>query len=175
MDKGQVRATFDGAPSIWSTARRPSDRHRSAGQCPLLEPEDPYLYDVYTILTVDGKTVDVNKVVTGFRKTEFKGGAGTGGVYLNDKFVYLKGFAQRSSNEWAGVGGAIPIGCTISPPRCFATATAITCAGCTWRRSAWMPKRSTASASSDLPRRRQGRGRARDANGSSAWRSCATP
>jgi beta-galactosidase len=71
-------------------------------------PEDPYLYDVYTILTVGGKTVDVNKVVTGFRKTEFKGGAGTGGVYLNDKFVYLKGFAQRSSNEWEGLGGGYP-------------------------------------------------------------------
>jgi len=71
-------------------------------------PEDPYLYDVYTILTVDGKTVDVNKVATGFRKTEFKGGAGTGGVYLNDKVVYLKGFAQRASNEWAGLGQAYP-------------------------------------------------------------------
>ena len=45
---------------------------------------------------------------TGFRKTEFKGGAGTGGVWLNDKFVYLKGFAQRSSNEWAGLGQAYP-------------------------------------------------------------------
>jgi beta-galactosidase len=71
-------------------------------------PEDPYLYDVYTILTVDGKTVDVDKVVTGFREAEFKGGAGTGGVYLNGKFVYLKGFAQRSSNEWAGLGQAYP-------------------------------------------------------------------
>ena len=64
--------------------------------------EDPYLYDVYTILKVDGKVVDVNRLETGFRKAEFKGGAGTGGVYLNDKFVYLKGFAQRSSDEWAG-------------------------------------------------------------------------
>jgi beta-galactosidase len=71
-------------------------------------PDDPYMYDVYSILTVDGKVVDVNKVITGFRKTEFKGGAGTGGVYINDKFVYLKGFAQRSSNEWEGVGGAYP-------------------------------------------------------------------
>jgi beta-galactosidase len=71
-------------------------------------PDDPYLYDVYSILTVDGKVVDVNKAITGFRKTEFKGGAGTGGVYINDKFVYLKGFAQRSSNEWEGVGGAYP-------------------------------------------------------------------
>jgi beta-galactosidase len=78
--------------------------------------EDPYLYNVYTILKVDGKVVDVEKTVTGFRKTEFKGGAGSGGVYLNEKFVYLKGFAQRSSNEWAGLGGAIPTGCTTTTP-----------------------------------------------------------
>jgi beta-galactosidase len=71
-------------------------------------PDEPNLYDVYTVLTVDGKTVDVNKIATGFRKTEFKGGAGTGGVYINDKFVYLKGFSQRSSNEWAGLGQAYP-------------------------------------------------------------------
>ena len=70
--------------------------------------QDPYLYEVYTILKVDGKTVDVDRVVTGFRKTEFKGGAGTGGVYINDEFVYLKGYAQRSSDEWAGLGQAYP-------------------------------------------------------------------
>jgi beta-galactosidase len=71
-------------------------------------PDDPYLYDIYTMLTVDGKVVDVNKITTGFRKTEFKGGVGTGGVYINDKFVYLKGFSQRTSNEWAGVGAGYP-------------------------------------------------------------------
>jgi beta-galactosidase len=71
-------------------------------------PDDPYLYSVYTILEVDGKTVDVNKITTGFRKTAFKGGVGTGGVFINDRFVYLKGYAQRSSDEWAGVGGAYP-------------------------------------------------------------------
>lgn len=70
--------------------------------------EDPYLYDVYTVLKVDGKVVDVERSTTGFRKAEFKGGAGTGGVYLNGKFVYLKGFAQRSSDEWAGLGQAYP-------------------------------------------------------------------
>jgi beta-galactosidase len=70
--------------------------------------EDPYLYTVYTILKVDGKVVDVEKTTTGFRKAEFKGGVGTGGVHLNDKFVYLKGFAQRSSDEWAGLGQAYP-------------------------------------------------------------------
>lgn len=71
-------------------------------------PRTPNLYDVYSILTVDGKVVDVVRTRTGFRKVEFKGGAGTGGVYLNDQFTYLTGYAQRSSDEWAGLGGAYP-------------------------------------------------------------------
>ena len=71
-------------------------------------PDDPHLYDVYTILRADGKTVDVQRVTTGFRKTAFRGGAGTGGVYINDRFVYLKGYAQRASDEWEGLGQAYP-------------------------------------------------------------------
>jgi beta-galactosidase len=70
--------------------------------------EDPYLYDVYSILKVNGKVVDVNRIETGFRKAEFKGGAGTGGIFINEKFVYLKGFAQRSADEWAAVGAGYP-------------------------------------------------------------------
>jgi beta-galactosidase len=106
---GQVRAKFGGSSVDMADGEKTlltaTGGLKSAR---FWNPEDPYLYDVYSILTVDGKTVDVNKVVTGFRKTEFKGGAGTGGVYLNDKFIYLKGFAQRSSNEWAGLGQAYP-------------------------------------------------------------------
>lgn len=69
---------------------------------------NPYLYDVYCELEVNGKVVDVQKIRTGFRKTEFKGGAGTGGVYLNGRFVWLTGYAQRSSDSWAGLGEAYP-------------------------------------------------------------------
>jgi beta-galactosidase len=69
---------------------------------------DPYLYDVYSILTVNNQVVDVCKVRTGFREVEFRGGAGTGGVWLNGRFVYLTGYAQRSTNEWAGLGQAYP-------------------------------------------------------------------
>jgi beta-galactosidase len=70
--------------------------------------ENPSLYDVYSLLTVNDKVVDVQKIRTGFRKAEFKGGAGTGGVYLNDKFVWLTGYSQRSSDDWAGLGEAYP-------------------------------------------------------------------
>lgn len=69
---------------------------------------DPHLYRVYSILTVNGKVADVCETTTGFRQTEFKGGAGTGGVYLNGRFVWLTGYAQRSANDWAGLGGAYP-------------------------------------------------------------------
>jgi beta-galactosidase len=69
---------------------------------------DAYLYDVYSILTVNGKVADVVKTHTGFRKAEFKGGAGTGGVWLNDHFVWLTGYSQRSADDWPGLGGAYP-------------------------------------------------------------------
>lgn len=72
------------------------------------DPADPFLYDVYTMLSVGDRVVDVQKNTTGFRKTEYKGGTGTGGVYINGKFVYLKGYAQRTTNEWATVGAAYP-------------------------------------------------------------------
>lgn len=74
----------------------------------LWSPADPALYTVYTALTVEGKTVDVAATHTGFRKVEFRGGAGTGGVYINGQFIWLTGYAQRSTNEWAGLGQAYP-------------------------------------------------------------------
>ncbi|MBV5283786.1 MAG: DUF4982 domain-containing protein [Paludibacter sp.] len=63
-----------------------------------------YLYDVYTSLKIDGKVVDVVKTRTGFRKTEFKNGM----VSLNDRIIQMKGYAQRTSNEWPGVGMSVP-------------------------------------------------------------------
>jgi beta-galactosidase len=71
-------------------------------------PETPAMYDVYGMLTVGGKLIDVYRIPTGFRKAEYKGGAGTGGVYINEKFTYLKGYAPRSTNEWPAIGAAYP-------------------------------------------------------------------
>jgi beta-galactosidase len=63
-----------------------------------------YLYDVTTTLTVDGKTVDVVRTRTGFRKTEF----GHGMVKLNDHVVHLHGYGQRTTNEWPALGIDVP-------------------------------------------------------------------
>ena len=110
VDKdGVVRATFTGTPvDMLAGAKTVLTATGPLTGARFWSPDDPVLYDVYTMLTVDGKVVDVTKITTGFRKAEFKGGVGTGGVYINDMFVYLKGFSERSADEWAGVGVGYP-------------------------------------------------------------------
>jgi beta-galactosidase len=106
---GRVHATFDSDPvDMVDGEKSVQTATGTLKDARFWSSDDPYLYDVYSILKVDGKVVDVNRLETGFRKTEFKGGVGTGGVYINDKFVYLKGFAERSADEWAGVGAGYP-------------------------------------------------------------------
>lgn len=63
-----------------------------------------YLYNVYTTLKIDGKPVDSVKTRTGFRKTEF----GNGLFKLNGRTLQIKGYAQRTSNEWPALGNAVP-------------------------------------------------------------------
>jgi hypothetical protein len=47
-----------------------------------------------------------DKVITrtGFRKTRF----GEGKIWLNDRVLMVHGYAQRTSNEWPGVGISVP-------------------------------------------------------------------
>ncbi|HYO09277.1 MAG TPA: DUF4982 domain-containing protein [Tepidisphaeraceae bacterium] len=63
-----------------------------------------YLYTVTTTLKVDGKPIDAATTRTGFRKTAFTDGALT----LNDRVLHLKGYAQRTTNEWPALGINIP-------------------------------------------------------------------
>ena len=63
-----------------------------------------YLYNVKTILKVDGRPVDILTTRTGFRKTAFKDGM----IYLNDRIIMVHGYAQRTSNEWPSVGLSVP-------------------------------------------------------------------
>ena len=63
-----------------------------------------YLYDVKTTLLVNGKAADQVVTRTGFRKTRF----GNGMIWLNDRVLQMKGYAQRTSNEWPGVGLSVP-------------------------------------------------------------------
>ncbi|MFG6487605.1 sugar-binding domain-containing protein [Roseateles sp. BYS78W] len=62
------------------------------------------LYDVETTLTVDGQPVDTVVTRTGFRQTAFDHGM----VTLNGRVIQLKGYAQRTSNEWPAIGLSVP-------------------------------------------------------------------
>ncbi|MFV8325365.1 glycoside hydrolase family 2 protein [Flavobacterium sp. ZS1P14] len=63
-----------------------------------------YLYTIKTILKVDEKVVDRVETKTGFRKTQFENGE----VKLNDRVIQIKGYAQRTSNEWPAIGMSVP-------------------------------------------------------------------
>lgn len=64
-----------------------------------------YLYTVHTRLVADdGTPIDDHAMRTGFRKTAF----GEGKMWLNDRVFMVHGYAQRTSNEWPGVGIDVP-------------------------------------------------------------------
>ncbi|MCX7714933.1 MAG: glycoside hydrolase family 2 protein [Clostridia bacterium] len=66
-------------------------------------PDAPFLYTVYTVLKEGDTVLDVQKKVTGFRKVTYDA---TNGLLINDSSVFLTGYAQRATNEWAVVGVA---------------------------------------------------------------------
>ena len=64
-----------------------------------------YLYTVKTCLMEDGgRRMDEVITRTGFRKTRFAEGK----IWLNDRVLMMHGYAQRTSNEWPGVGISVP-------------------------------------------------------------------
>ena len=69
-----------------------------------------YLYTVETRLkevAPGGERIEYHDPVitrTGFRKTRF----GEGKIWLNDRVLMVHGYAQRTSNEWPGVGLSVP-------------------------------------------------------------------
>ena len=67
----------------------------------LWSPDFPYLYKVYTILSVGGHAVDVLATPIGIRQFTFDTAHG---LQINGHPLYLKGYAPRTSMEWPCVG-----------------------------------------------------------------------
>lgn len=63
-----------------------------------------YLYTVKSRVVEEGVVLDETTLRTGFRKTRFAEGK----IWLNDRVLMMKGFAQRTSNEWPAVGMSVP-------------------------------------------------------------------
>ena len=64
-------------------------------------PDHPYLYDVKVQLKVDDEIVDEEVIRTGFRRVGYDPKRG---ILINDEPVWLTGYAQRSTDEWAAIG-----------------------------------------------------------------------
>lgn len=65
--------------------------------------ESPYLYTVHTYLKDGDIIIDYDKETTGFREVTYDKDKG---LQINGVTTYLKGYAQRSTNEWAAIGVA---------------------------------------------------------------------
>lgn len=65
--------------------------------------DNPHLYDVCITLFANDEECDTQVITTGFRHVAYNI---TDGLLINGEGVYLKGYAQRSTNEWAAIGVA---------------------------------------------------------------------
>ena len=63
-------------------------------------------YDDNNVTYYDQNGSKIDDVITrtGFRKTRFAEGK----IWLNDRVLMMHGYAQRTSNEWPGVGISVP-------------------------------------------------------------------
>lgn len=99
---------YDDNPAATSTETVDVTKIVASAKCEDMKfwsPDSPNLYDVYTVLKdSDGNVLDVQKTTTGFRKVEYN--IEDGGLKINDQPVWLTGYAQRSTNEWAVIGVA---------------------------------------------------------------------
>jgi len=68
-------------------------------------PETPHLYDVVVSLVDEkGNVLDSETIRTGFRHVGYD--AARGGLLVNGRNVWLPGYAQRATDEWAAIGVA---------------------------------------------------------------------
>lgn len=102
---GTLLKEFSGAPfSILPGETKQVHAQSDLSQVELWSWGYGYLYDVVSQLREGNKVIDEVLIRTGFRKTAFENGE----VVLNDRVLQMKGYAQRTSNEWPGVGMSVP-------------------------------------------------------------------
>src|SRR5688500_2707733 len=71
----------------------------------LWEPSYPYMYSVVCSLREKGKTVDTVEVPLGIRTFKLNNKTG---FSVNGRNVKLRGWGQKTTNEWPGIGAAQP-------------------------------------------------------------------
>ena len=93
------------AGSIAAGARHDFDVSGSLARPQLWEPGYPYLYRVICTIRVAGKVVDSREIPLGIRTVLWDTNAG---MFLNGRHVKLHGWGQKPTDEWPGLGDALP-------------------------------------------------------------------
>jgi beta-galactosidase len=71
----------------------------------LWEPSYPHLYRARLTVRTGGATVDTDEVTFGIRAIHWTADRG---LFLNGSYLKLRGWGQKSTNEWPGLGAAQP-------------------------------------------------------------------
>ena len=71
----------------------------------LWEPDYPHVYRVVNTLRVADRAVDTSEVPFGIRAPRWDVQRG---FFINGRHVKLRGWGQKSTNEWPGLGAALP-------------------------------------------------------------------
>jgi beta-galactosidase len=71
----------------------------------LWEPAYPHVYRVVSSLRIAGETIDTCEIPLGIRHVRWEAASG---FYINGQHVKLHGWGQKPTNEWAGLGAALP-------------------------------------------------------------------
>jgi len=69
------------------------------------EPDHPYLYRVVCTLRVAGQVVDTREIPLGIRVTRWSAETG---FFINSHHLKLHGWGQKPTDEWPGLGAALP-------------------------------------------------------------------
>lgn len=75
------------------------------GNPKLWEPAYPHVYRVVSTLRLAGETIDTSEIPLGIRHVRWETASG---FYINGQHLKLHGWGQKPTNEWAGLGAALP-------------------------------------------------------------------
>ena len=103
--EGRSVLVLSGAKPVDAGVRAPFTVSGSLAYPRLWEPAYPHLYRVVCTLKVNGATVDAAEVPFGIRAIRWDAQAG---LFLNGQHLKLHGWGQRPTNEWPGLGTALP-------------------------------------------------------------------
>ena len=89
---------------------KPGEKYTFVGTAHVANPHrwytrHPYMYNVETVLKIDGKAIDSYNTPLGIRTFKFDKDSG---FWNNGEYAKLHGWGQKPTNSWAGLGAALP-------------------------------------------------------------------